>query len=264
MPAIISVLNHKGGVGKTTVTVNLGAALALKGYKVLLIDLDAQGNMTDHVMKPLSEGERDVSHVLLEYLSFDEIIRETSTPNLFLAPAGPAMQTLEFTLHPMQYREFRLYRSLEKTQSLNSYDIVLIDNPPSISLVTVNSLTAASHFLVPMAAEYFSMAGLQDVLASGANALEANPKLENLGLVITQYDPRLGITKMVEELLVKKLGNKLFDTRIRVNSKFKSAPAAHHTILQFDPKGRGAEDFRALSDEVLRRLKLAKKGLKRV
>ena len=258
-PKIISVINQKGGVGKTTTTLNLGAGLAIKGLKVLIIDLDIQCNLTHCTIGDLAEGEPSIYEALIEKTGFDDAIRPTSTKNLFIVPAGESLVHLEMNLANVMDRPRVLSRSIKKTQALNEFDLVLIDNPPFMSLTTLNSLVASDYYLVPLSCEYLPMIGLKWLEKSIAEIRdELNPTLKPIGVALTMFDPRQAITKSVEQLVRDELADLVFDTKIRVNTKAKAAPIAHQTIFQLEgsKSGKGTEDYMALTSEVIRRLGL--------
>jgi chromosome partitioning protein len=257
-PRIISVVNQKGGVSKTTTTANLGAGLALKGYKVLLIDLDSQCNLTQSLVGDIGQGQREIAHCILEETSLAGVILPTKTQNLFLTPAGEEMSDVDINLVGVTARESVLKRCLAKTD-LSSFDFVLIDTAPYISLVTVNALVASSHYLIPTTAEYLPVRGIERLQANVQKFSELlNPELSFLGAVITQYDTRKAITGQVEELLKEELGADLLNTRVRINTKFSSSPIEQQTIYQYenDGQGKGTEDYSSLTTEVLERLGL--------
>jgi chromosome partitioning protein len=255
-PIVISVLNHKGGVGKTTTTMNLGAALAIKGKKVLLIDLDVQANLTHSLIGDIGENERSLCEAMIEEQPFDEIIKTTTTHNLQIVPAGESLIELDVNLASMMGREQILKNCLSSTKGIETFDVVLIDNPPYISLATINSLVASDYYLVPVSCEYLPMVGLKWLQKTVQRVKKLNPRLKPLGVAITMYDKRESITQNVEDLIREELADQVFDTRIRVNTKHKATGAHRQTIFQYenDPKGKGTEDYSSLGAEVLARL----------
>jgi chromosome partitioning protein len=256
-PVIISVLNAKGGVGKTTTTMNVGAALAQVGARVLLIDLDLQANLTHSLIGDLPTGISSIAEAMTQETGLDEIIRPTTTPGLDLAPAGETLIGLDITLAGAMGREQILKTCLKYTQCMPRYDADFIDNPPYISLATVNSLVASTHFLIPVSCEYLPMVGIK-LLNENIEKVrhKLNPDLALLGVVLTMYDKREGITRDVEALIREQLGNEVFDTVIRINTKYKSTPIERQTIFQYehDADGRGSEDYRSLTREIAARL----------
>ena len=254
LPKIISILNQKGGVGKTTTSLNLGAGLAMSGLKVLLIDLDVQCNLTHMSIGDLGEGDRSICEAMLEEKGLDNVIRETSTKGLYIAPAGESLIALEINLANMIGRENVLSHSLKLTKGLRQFDVVIIDNPPFVSLTTLNSLVASDFYLVPLSCEYLPMLGLKWLNRTVEKVKKLNPRLAPIGVALTMYDQRQAITKSVEELVREELGDLVFETRIRISTKHKTAPTVQKTIFQYDPKGKGSVDYMGLTNEVIRRL----------
>ena len=255
-PIVISVINQKGGVGKTTTTVNLGAGLAIKGKKVLVIDMDIQANLTHSLIGDIPEHADSVCEVLLSESPFDDIIKETTTKNLFIAPAGESLIELDINLANKMGREHILEQCLKATKCIKSFDIILIDNPPYVSLSTVNSLVASDFYIVPLSCEYLPMLGLKWLNKTVEKVLKLNPKLKSLGVALTMYDKREGITTSVEELVREELEDLVFKTKIRINTKHKSAPTSKQTIFQYEAskEGKGTIDYMGLTEEVLGRL----------
>lgn len=257
-PIIISIVNHKGGCLKTTTTVNLGAALARSGKRVLVIDLDAQQNLTASLIGPvtLEDGVRTLYDAILEEGPLDDLIRETPTKGLDIIPVAEDFAGADLSLVSVVGREFVLRNCFEKTPSLNGYDIVLLDNPPSISLVVMNSLVASDYFFVPCSAEYLPMVGLTLLADSIAKMFKLAPHLRSLGVVLTLYSHNERICRQVETMLRKEMTDTVLHSKVRVNTKAKAAPSVRKTIFDYEksPKGRGTEDFTKLAEEVLERL----------
>lgn len=254
---VVSIVNHKGGCLKTTTTVNLGAALTKLGKRVLLVDLDAQQNLTQSLIGQVAieEGVPTLYDALVDETSLDHLIRETPTKGMDLIPCTEDFAGADISLVSAVGREGILRQCLGKTSRLNGYDYVLLDNPPSISLVVTNSLVASDYFLVPCSAEYLPMVGLTLL----ANTIEKMQKLlghlQPLGVFLTMYSHNERICRQVESTLAEELGHMLFKTKIRVNTKAKSAPSVRKSIFQYEdsPTGRGTEDFTALALEFLQR-----------
>lgn len=260
LPVIISIVNHKGGVFKTTVTTNLGAALARAGRRVLVIDFDPQQDLTASLIgqKPDEYEGPMLYDALLDERPFDDLIEPTSTPGLDIIPTTEEFVTVELSLVSAVGRELYLKGCLAKTERLRDYDVVLIDNSPSIGLVTTNALAASHYFIVPVKAEYLPMKGLS-LLGSSIGRLERiAPNLRPLGVVLTNYSSSERICRQTENVLRKQLGDTLFRTKIRVNTKAKSAPSVRKTVFQYedDPDGRSTVDFTQFADEVLERLEV--------
>jgi len=267
-PIIVSVVNHKGGCLKTTVTVNLGAALARTGRRVLVIDLDAQQNLTSSLVGPQEphEGVPTLYDCICDELSLDDLIMETTTAGLDVVPCTEDFMGADLTLVSAVGRESMLSGCLKKTKKLSGYDIVLMDNSPSISLVVMNSLVASDYFLVPCSAEYLPMLGLSLLGGSIGRMSKLAPHLQSLGVVLTMYSRNERICRTVENTLRKEMGDTLFETKVRVNTKAKSAPSVRQTIFEYEHSktGRGTEDFTALAAEFLSRLAVREQPLARV
>lgn len=257
-PIIVSVVNHKGGCLKTTLTVNLGAALARAGKKVLLIDLDAQQNLTSSLVgtQEPREGAATLYDCICDELGLDHLIMETGTAGLDIIPCTEDFMGADLTLVSAVGRESMLTACLKNTRKLANYDLVLMDNSPSISLVVMNSLVASDYFLVPCSAEYLPMLGLSLLGGSIGRITKLAPQLQSLGVVLTMYSRNERICRTVESTLRKELGDTLFETKVRVNTKAKSAPSVRQTIFEYEHSktGRGTEDFTALASEFLARL----------
>jgi chromosome partitioning protein len=263
-PTIISVVNHKGGCLKTTLTANLGAALARVGKRVLVVDLDAQQNLTQSLIGAITpaEGEATLYDAIVDETSLDGLIHPTSQKGLDIVPCAEDFAGADTSLVSAVGREYALKECLAQTKRLAEYDFVLLDNPPSISLVVVNSLVASSFFLVPCSAEYLPMVGLTMLGNSIGKVQKVAPNLALLGVVITLFARNERICNQVEEMLRKELGEKLFKTKVRVNTKAKSAPAVRKTIFEYedDRQGRGTQDFTQLADELLARIESLSAG----
>lgn len=257
-PIIISIVNHKGGCLKTSVTVNLGAALGRAGKKILVIDLDAQQNLTTSLIGPqLPEpGTLTLYDAICDELSLDPLIKPTSTSGLDIVPCTEDLAGADLTLASAVGREHMLAECLAKTTRLGSYDFLLMDNAPSISLVVMNSLVASDYFLVPCSAEYLPMLGLSLLGSSIGRIQKLAPKLASLGVILTMYSRNERICRQVESMLRKEMGDTIFETKIRVNTKAKSAPSVRQTIFEYEnsKQGRGTEDFTALAKEFIERL----------
>jgi chromosome partitioning protein len=257
-PLVISIANQKGGVGKTITVVNLGAGLALRGYRVLVMDFDIQANTTQILYRSLDEGEANMAEVLLEETSLDDLIRETNTPNLWLAPSGETMVRVDLALAGVLGREESLKRSLEDSQKIREMDFVIIDTSPYLGLLTVNALVASHRVLIPVSCEYLPMLGLKLFLSTIQTIQKRlNHQLEILGYLLSMYDRRERITFEVEQTLRNHFGELVFKHPIRVNTHHKASPAHKQTIFQYESaSGRGIEDFNNLTSEVLERLQM--------
>jgi len=255
---IVSVLNHKGGCLKTTTTVNLAAALTRLGKRVLVVDLDAQQNLTQSLIGPvpLEEGVPTLFDALMDETSLGHLITPTNTSNLDIIPCAEDFAGADISLVSAVGREGILKGCLERTPELNTYDYVLLDNAPAISLVVMNALVASDYFLVPCSAEYLPMVGLTLLGNSIGRMEKVAPQLKPLGVVLTMYSQSEKICRTVEASLQKQIGSMLFRTKIRVNTKAKAAPSLRKTIFDYEDskEGRGTQDYTALAAEFLERL----------
>jgi chromosome partitioning protein len=252
--AILCIANQKGGVGKTTTAVNLAAGFARRGKKVLLVDLDIQGSATATLGLRVGEGDPSVADCLVHERQIEHILRETSTENLFIAPAGEALATVDIQLASAMARERVLTRSLSTV--VEKVDHVIIDTAPYLGLLTMNALVAAEHLIVPVSCEYLPMLGLKlftETLARVRTRLAAQCNI--LGYLLTMYDRREKITKEVEAILRRKFGEAVFADPIRVNTRHKAAPSHRKTIFDFEgASGKGRNDYDKLVDAVEERL----------
>jgi chromosome partitioning protein len=253
---IISVINHKGGVGKTSTVVNVAAGLAQKKKKVLVIDLDTQMNLTHSLIGDLPEDEPSICDVIINgKTSLGSIIKHTQIPFVDIAPSGESMVNLELQLHSAIGREFKLKSVLSKDKVVLDYDFVLIDNAPHVGLATVNSLMASNYFLVPVSSEYLPLVGLKHLLRTIDQIKPLHPSIKNLGYLLTMVDRREGIATDVETILRDTFGEEVFTSFVRVNTKLKSCPQKRQSIFDAEkPSGRGYMDYAQVTDEFLVRL----------
>ncbi|HVT76702.1 MAG TPA: AAA family ATPase [Acidimicrobiales bacterium] len=249
LPRVIAVANQKGGVGKTTTTVNLGAGLAELGYRVLIIDLDPQGNATTGLGINQRNLEHSVYDVLLHDVSLDDCVEPTAVRNLFVAPATIDLAGADIELVPAFSRELRLRRAIEALD--DSFDYTIIDCPPSLGLITVNGLAAAGEVLVPIQCEYYALEGLGQLLKN-VNLVTGNlnPTLEVSAIVLTMYDSRTKLAEQVAEEVRTHFGEKVCRMVIPRTVRLSEAPSFGQPILTFDPTSRGAVAYRELAKEV--------------
>ena len=252
MAQIISVANQKGGVGKTTTTVNLGACLASLGKRVLLVDMDAQGNATSGVGIRKPDVTQDIYDVLVNELPIAEATLVTEHENLSIVPATLQLAGAEIELTSMMARESRLKGSLAEVN--DQYDYILIDCPPSLGHLTINSFTASDSILIPVQCEYYALEGLSQLLNTVRLVQKHfNPELEIEGVLLTMYDARTNLGNEVVEEVRKYFREKVYETIIPRNIRLSEAPSHGMPIIDYDPRSRGAEVYQALEMEVVNR-----------
>ncbi|HKO57178.1 MAG TPA: ParA family protein [Thermoanaerobaculia bacterium] len=250
MTKIVSLANQKGGVGKTTTAINLGASLAACERSVLLIDLDPQANATSGV--GISDPEKSMYDVLVDGVPLRDIVRPTELPTLFLAPSSVDLVGAEVELRDAIGREYYLRRALESVGS--DYNYILIDSPPSLGLLTINGLTAAHSVLVPLQSEYFALEGVSQLVNTVERVRGAvNPGLEIEGIVLTMYDERMNLARQVADEVRNHFGEKVYQTIIPRNVRLGEAPSFGKPIILYDIRSRGSEAYVSLAKEFIRR-----------
>jgi chromosome partitioning protein len=251
MAKVIAITNQKGGVGKTTTTINLAASLAKTRRRVLLIDIDPQGNATMGSGVSKDELDSSIYHVLLGVERVETSLRPTEG-GYDLVPANADLAGAEIELISLDRRERRLRAALEPVQE--RYDYVLIDCPPSLNLLTLNALVASDAVLIPMQCEYYALEGLSSLVATIQRVRESlNPRLDIGGLLRTMYDPRNGLAVEVSAQLLKHFGDKLYNTIIPRNIRLAEAPSHGKPVITYDMQSKGAQAYLALAGEMLRR-----------
>jgi chromosome partitioning protein len=249
LPRVMAVANQKGGVGKTTTAVNLGAGLAELGYRVLVVDLDPQGNATTGLGIDARTFELSMYDVIMRDAPMEDCIEPTSLKNLFVAPATIDLAGAEIELVPSFSRELKLRKALESVAG--EFDFVLIDCPPSLGLITINGLAAADEVLVPIQCEYYALEGLGQLLRN-VHLVQANlnEKLDMSTIVLTMYDGRTKLAEQVADEVRAHFGNKVCRNIIPRTVRISEAPSFGQPITVFDPSSRGAIAYRELAKEV--------------
>ena len=251
MTRIVSLVNQKGGVGKTTTAINLGASIAACERTVLLVDLDPQANATSGVGIAKNQ-DKSMYSVLTDGMDIREIIRETELPNFHVAPSSVDLVGAELELSDSIGREFYLRRALQTISS--AYEYILIDSPPSLGLLTVNGLTAAGSVLVPMQCEYFAIEGVAQLLNTIERVKDMlNPGLLIEGIALTMYDDRVNLARQVAEEVRNHFGDKVYRTIIPRNVRLGEAPSYGKPIILYDIRSRGSEAYINLAKEFIQR-----------
>lgn len=251
MSKVISIFNQKGGVGKTTTNVNLCAALALRGKKVLSIDIDPQGNSTSGFGVNKNNLEFTVYDVLIEDFDINKVIHKTEIENLDLIPSNIQLAGAEIELTNTKYRE----RTLKEKINLmdNSYDFIIIDCPPSLGLLSLNALTASNSVLIPIQCEYYSLEGVGQLIDTVKLVRKTlNPKLDIEGVLLNMYDGRTNLSAQVVEEVKKYFKNKVYRTVIPRNVRLAEAPSFGQPIMLYDGNSKGSEAYIKLSEELIK------------
>ena len=252
MGRIIAITNQKGGVGKTTTSINLSAALAAKGKKVLVIDTDPQGNTTSGYGIDKNELDYSVYDLMLGECSVHDCIIKNVVENVSLIPSNVDLSAIEIELIGTEQKEYILKKEIDYVKDL--YDYVIIDCPPSLSMLTINSMTTANSVIVPIQCEYYALEGLSDLLHTINLVQERlNPDLNMEGVVFTMYDSRTNLSNQVVENVKEYLGQNVYKTVIPRNVRLAEAPSYGQPINIYDPKSAGAEAYAMLADEVIKR-----------
>nr|WP_303183169.1 AAA family ATPase [Lachnoclostridium phocaeense] len=250
MGRIIAIANQKGGVGKTTTAINLSACLAEKGKKVLAIDMDPQGNMTSGLGVDKDSIEKTVYDLIIGEAQIEEIICKEVLENLDVLPTNIDLSAAEIELIGIENKEYIIKNEVEKVKE--NYDFIIIDCPPSLSMLTINAMTTADSVLVPIQCEYYALEGLSQLIHTIELVKERlNSNLEIEGVVFTMYDARTNLSLQVVENVKDNLNQNIYKTIIPRNIRLAEAPSYGMPINQYDPKSSGAESYRLLADEVI-------------
>ena len=250
MGRIISIASQKGGVGKTTTAINLGACLAQESRRVLLVDIDPQGNASSGLGVNGNDQKLSIYEVLIGQAELREAIASTALANLDLLPAGQRLSGAEVELVGMMARETKLKSSLAGVR--DEYDYILVDSPPSLGLLTINSLTASDSVLIPLQCEYLALEGLTQLISAIRLVQDhLNPSLRIEGVLLTMFDARLNLSQQVAEEARKFFSDRVYKTVIPRNVKLSEAPSFGKPIVLYDPHSTGAESYRELAREVL-------------
>ncbi|MEL7252679.1 MAG: AAA family ATPase [Pseudomonadota bacterium] len=252
-PKIIAVANQKGGVGKTTTTINLAAALVEKGLRILVVDLDPQGNASTGLGIERNQRELTTYDLILEDVELADVIYDTDQDLMKIIPATVDLSSADMELIVSEKRSFLLHDALRQSAMAGyDFDVILIDCPPSLNLLTVNAMVAAHSVLVPLQSEFFALEGLSQLMITMREVRDtANPNLRMEGIVLTMFDGRNNLSTQVENDARDNLGELVFMTKIPRNIRVSEAPSFAMSVLQYDPTSKGAKAYRDLAKEVM-------------
>ena len=257
-PRIISIANQKGGVGKTTTAINLGAALAEEGYNVLLVDLDPQGNASTGLGIDPEMRDYTTYDLILDETDLKNVIRKTPVDGLLIAPSTTDLSSADIEMMAIEKRSFLLHDALRQP-AIDAYDLdfILIDCPPSLSLLTVNAMVASDSVLIPLQSEFFALEGLSQLMLTVREVREAaNPNLRIEGVLLTMYDARNNLSQQVEHDARETLGGLVYETIVPRNVRISEAPSYAMPVIAYEPSSKGALAYRALAQEMVEKIEL--------
>ena len=255
-PRIISIANQKGGVGKTTTAINLGAALAEVGHNVLLVDLDPQGNASTGLGLAPEKREFTTYDLILDDTPLEKVIRKTNIEGLLLAPSTTDLSSADIEMMSIEKRSFLLHDALRQP-AIDAYelDYILIDCPPLLSLLTINAMVASDSVLIPLQSEFFALEGLSQLMLTVRQVRQsANPNLRIEGVLLTMYDGRNNLSQQVEEDARGTLGELVYKTVVPRNVRISEAPSFAVPVISYDPTSKGAVAYRALAQEMVEKI----------
>ena len=251
---IIAICNQKGGVGKTTTAINLAAALAATGKKILIIDLDPQGNASTGLGIDYVDRNKSIYEVLAKSITFDESVKKTDIENLFVIPSNVELSGIEPELANENDKAFVLKKLINNSNSVNVFDYIFIDCPPALSLLTVMAMTAANSVLVPLQCEFFALEGLSQLIKTVDRVHKnLNPLLSIDGIILTMFDTRNKLSTQVAMDVKKHLQEKVFETMIPRNVRVSEAPSFGMPVIIYDRKSKGSQAYLKLAAEILKK-----------